>query len=243
MKFVVDKKVFGEVLKVGTISKTTKPICPIVKLRADENGLYLGAVDPSAIILAGVFVDKDPSFLTIEEEGETFIDVTNINKYVSKLESDNLVVALTEENIIFQGEDETYKSALTDEIIELPTEFRKEGENITVDAPIQEPIKFTVSSLVTPPIKSDNVIIQSDGEYVSIKTSLHTDTYEKKYKLREPTDKKYTLHVDYVYYKTVSELLNKAELIDIQFNNDVLMIVGYMKWGRVAYLLMGKSVE
>ena len=158
------------------------------------------------------------------------------------MESDDLVVETKNDRIYFKGQEEIYSEALTSEEIEFPIEFGLKDGEPTLDRDLGTLAEIRITSIKPSPVKTENVVFKVENNKVYITSSSELSEFSKIYGLKEPLDQNITAYFDYDYFKNVAELLNKADIIDLEFNENVLIAKATTDWGKYAYLLMAKEI-
>ncbi len=246
MKFRIEKKLFGDVLKqVGTSS--SKPAISRVKVSVDNTGVVFSGLNEGGTILAGVWVKEKEGLCEVFEKGSAYIDITELVKEVPKLKSEMVTVTI-DNNTIVQGVDEVLIKENVLENSPMPAEFIPDGKTLVFTTQGNKDINFSVHTVVTEfdelPLDTPLVILKADKNdgKISVVAQDQITKYERKFK-GDKIETDVELWLDSDFFGSVAKMLKKAEIVYLSFNELAMIAKGTFEWGEAAYMVVGKEKE
>lgn len=242
MKFRVEKKLFAEALRYASVSGG-KPIVSTVKVVADSSGIVITGVNEGATILSGVWLRPKQELCEVIDKGSVIIDLTELIKEIPKMKSDTITVYNTDRTLVIEGSKERLeKEVLIDEAV-MPLEFMSDGKALKLkDKEFDSVAKGLLTEFDELPIETPTVILKASDGKIQLIAQDQVSKYERIFDGGK-AEGEVELWLDYDYFNMIARSLKKSDLVDIWFNEMVMMARGTREWGEQAYMLVGKEKE
>ena len=242
MKFRVEKKLLGEALKYASVGGT-KPVISTAKIIADNSGVVVTGVNEGATILSGVWLRPKQELCEVIDKGAVVVDLTELIKEVPKLKSETITVYNTEKSLVIEGSKERLeKEVLVDEV-SMPLEFTSDGKAIVLkDKEFESVAEGLLTEFDELPIETPTVILKANDGKIQLVAQDQISKYERTFdggKVKGEVE----LWLDFDYFNLIARNLKKSDLVDIYFNEIVMLAKGTREWGEQAYMLVGKEKE